>query len=207
MLAEGRHIFGRVGSAFSLFEEQAQDLSAYCHLHSLSIFQKTLHCTGKQRSRLLWNYWIQSSPKDSKPSADNNTRYSLAKSITGCIKFIKRVALWMDFWQLDDIFEILGQNESLHGKRTVVFCLSLSPPQRLPLGIPIKIENNRKNGKRAGTNTNRPLRRRGCLSPRTHYGRVRLARERARLLTLFLPYAKPILKKTRTVLQSTTRRT
>ena len=56
----------------------------------------------------------------------------------------------MDFWQLDDIFELLGQNESLHGKRTVVFCLSLSPPQRLPLGIPIKIENNRKNGKRAG---------------------------------------------------------
>ena len=137
-------------SAFSLFEERAQDLSVYCHFHSLSIFQKTLHCTVKQRSRLLWNYWIQSSPKDSKPSADNNTRYSLAKSITGCIKFIKRVALWMDFWQLDDIFELLGQNESLHGKRTVVFCLSLSPPRRLPVGIPMKIENNRKNKKRAG---------------------------------------------------------
>ena len=56
----------------------------------------------------------------------------------------------MDFWQLDDIFELLGQNESLHGKRTVVFCLSLSPPQRLPLGIPIKIENDRKYGKHAG---------------------------------------------------------
>ena len=198
MLAEGRHIFGRVGSAFSLFEEQAQDLSAYCHLHSLSIFQKTLHCTGKQRSRLLWNYWIKSSPKDSKPSADNNTRYSLAKSITGCIKFIKRVALWMDFWQLDDIFELLGQNESLQGKRTVVSCLSLSPPQTLPVSIPIKIENNRKNRKR-GEPTQRGLCRGESVS--------RLARERARLLTLFLPYAKPILRKTRTVLQSTTRRT
>ena len=56
----------------------------------------------------------------------------------------------MDFWQLNDIFELLGQNESLHGKQTVVLCLSLSPPQRLPLGIPIKLENNRKNRKRAG---------------------------------------------------------
>ena len=45
----------------------------------------------------------------------------------------------MDFRQLDDIFELLGQNESLHGKRTVVFCLSLSPPQRLPLGIPVVV--------------------------------------------------------------------
>ena len=81
----------------------------------------------------------------------------------------------MDFWQLDDIFELLGQNESLH-----VFCLSLSPPQRLPLGIP------------------KPI-----LRTTSVWG----SRESARLLTLFLPYAKPILKKTRTVLQSTTRRT
>ena len=56
----------------------------------------------------------------------------------------------MDFWQLDDIFELPGQNESLQGKQTVVFCLSLSPLQTLPVGIPIKIENNRKNRKRAG---------------------------------------------------------
>ena len=45
----------------------------------------------------------------------NNTqdcfRYSLAKSITGCIKFTKRTELWIDFWQLDDIFEPPGQNE------------------------------------------------------------------------------------------------
>ena len=57
------------------------------------IFQKTLHCTGKKRSRLLWNYCIQRSPQDSKPSADSNTRYSLAKSMTGCIKFAKRMGL------------------------------------------------------------------------------------------------------------------
>ena len=57
------------------------------------IFQKTLHCTGKKLSRLLWNYCIQSSPQDSKPSADRNTRYSLAKSMTWCIKFTERVGL------------------------------------------------------------------------------------------------------------------
>ena len=29
---------------------------------------------------------------------------------TGCIKFTKRVELWIDFWQLDNIFESPGQN-------------------------------------------------------------------------------------------------
>ena len=54
-------------------------------------------------------------------SADNNTRYSPSKSITGCINFIKRAGLWTDFWQLDDIFEPPGRNEPLYGKRTVGF--------------------------------------------------------------------------------------
>ena len=45
-----------LGSAFSLFEEQEQALWAYCHFHSFLIFQKTLHCTRKQRWRLkVWN--------------------------------------------------------------------------------------------------------------------------------------------------------
>ena len=43
--------------------------------------------------------------QDSKPSANNNTRYSLAKSITGCIKFTKRAESSIDFWQLQDVFE------------------------------------------------------------------------------------------------------
>ena len=30
------------------------------------------------------------------------TRYSLAKSVTGCVKFTKRVELWIDFWQLEN---------------------------------------------------------------------------------------------------------
>ena len=48
----------------------------------------------------------------SKPSANkSNTRYSLAKSITGRIKFTKRTELWIDFWQLYDIFEPPGHNE------------------------------------------------------------------------------------------------
>ena len=33
------------------------------------------------------------------------------ESITGCIKFTKTTELWIDFWQLDDIFEPPGQNE------------------------------------------------------------------------------------------------
>ena len=48
--------------------------------------------------------WIQHSTQDLKPSANINMHYSLAKSITGCIKFTKRGELWIDFWQLDDIF-------------------------------------------------------------------------------------------------------
>ena len=44
-------------------------------------------------------------------NAQDCFRYSLAKSITGCIKFTKRTELWIDFWQLDDIFEPPGQNE------------------------------------------------------------------------------------------------
>ena len=58
----------------------------------------------------------------SKPSANkSNTRYSLAKSITGRIKFTKRTELWIDFWQLYDIFEPLVTTNSLYGKRTVGF--------------------------------------------------------------------------------------
>ena len=88
------------------------------------IFQKTLHCTGKKLSRLLWNYCIQRSPQDSKPSADSNTRYSLAKSMTGCIKFTERVGLWIDFWQLDNIW-----SERTHC--TVGFFLSSHTPYGL----------------------------------------------------------------------------
>ena len=90
-------LFEVLGSAFSLFEEQEQALSAYCHFYSFLIFQKTRHCTRKQCSRLLCNQWIQCSPQDSKRSANNNTCYSLAKSIIGCIKFTKRAELWRDF--------------------------------------------------------------------------------------------------------------
>ena len=38
-------LFEVLGSAFSLFEEQEQALSAYCHFYSFLIFQKTRHCT------------------------------------------------------------------------------------------------------------------------------------------------------------------
>ena len=35
-------------STFSLFKEQTQALSTYCHFHSFLISHKTPHCTGKQ---------------------------------------------------------------------------------------------------------------------------------------------------------------
>ena len=46
-----------------------------------------------------------------KPSVNNNMHYSFAKPITRCIKFTKREELWIEFWQLDNIFESPGQNK------------------------------------------------------------------------------------------------
>ena len=66
---------------------------------------------GNNAQDWLWKYWIQRSPQDSKPSANNDTCYSLTKSITGHIKFTKRVEAWINFWQLDDVFEPPVQNE------------------------------------------------------------------------------------------------
>ena len=68
-----------LGSVFSLFKELA--LSAYCHFHSFFDL-----------------------PEVSKPSANkSNTRYSLATSISRCIKFTKRTELWIDIWQLYEL--------------------------------------------------------------------------------------------------------
>ena len=110
-----------LGSAFSLFEKQEWALLGYCHIHSFLIFQKTRHYTRKQCSRLLYNYWIQRSPQDSKPSANNSTCYSLAKSITGCIKFTKRAELWRDFGTLTTFLKPLVKMNLLYGKWTVGF--------------------------------------------------------------------------------------
>ena len=110
-------------SAFSLFEEQA--LLSHCHFHSFLILRYiyyiklyTPHFTEKQRLKLSIT-GLQH--QDSKPSADNNMRYSPSKSITECIKFTKRAELWTDFWHLDDILNPLVGTNSLYGKRTVVF--------------------------------------------------------------------------------------
>ena len=59
-----------------------------------------VHCTPKQCSRLDTAF---------------NTRFKA----TGCIKLTKRVELWIDFWQLDNIFESLVRTNSLYGKWTV----------------------------------------------------------------------------------------
>ena len=59
-------------------------------------------------------------------NAQDCFRYSLAKSITGYIKFTKRTELWLDFWQLDDIFEPPGQNELIILKTDSRFFFSLA---------------------------------------------------------------------------------
>ena len=59
-------------------------------------------------------------------NAQDCFRYSLAKSITGCIKFTRRTELWIDFWQLDDIFEPPGENELIKWKTDSLFFF-LSP--------------------------------------------------------------------------------
>ena len=102
-----------------------QHTATFTHLLT---FQKTLHCTQKQCSRLLWNYlrsiMYNFQHNDLKPSANNNTHCSLAKTITRCIKFTKRVELWIHFLQLDDSFEPLVRMNSLYGKRWVKCFLS-----------------------------------------------------------------------------------
>ena len=87
-----------LGSAFSLFERQEQSLSAYCHFHLLmfdppentTLYTETMLKTALE---LLEINYVQLSTQDLKPSANNNTHCSLAKTITRCIKFTKRVEL------------------------------------------------------------------------------------------------------------------
>jgi len=56
-----------LGSAFSLFEEQEQALSAYCLFPSFLTFQKTLHCTRNNVEDLRFGIttWTQCLPQDS----------------------------------------------------------------------------------------------------------------------------------------------
>ena len=95
-------------SAYSPFEEQAQALLAYSHFHSLLILHFIYYISQRSNAK---NCFRIMQNQDSKPSADNNTRYSPSKSITECIKFTKRAELWTDFWQLDDIFELLTHSK------------------------------------------------------------------------------------------------
>ena len=63
-------------------------------------------------------------------NAQDCFRYSLAKSITGCIKFTKRTELWLDFWQLDDIFEPhwSERNHYIENGQSVFFFSRLTCP-------------------------------------------------------------------------------
>ena len=124
-----------IGSAFSLFQEQEQALSSYCHFYSFLIYFWSIF-------DWLWKYRIQRSPQDSKPSANNDTYYSLTKSITGCIKFTKRAELWINFWQLDDVFEPPVQNDLIVWKTDSFFRgagTGLAPFARVRLSLYSKL--------------------------------------------------------------------
>ena len=114
-------LFEVLSSAFSLFEEQEQALSAYCHFYSFLIFQKTRHCTRKQHSRLLCNYWIQCSPQDSKRSANNNTCYSLVNQSPGVSNLQRGQSCEEIFDTLMTFLNPLVRMNLLYGNWTVGF--------------------------------------------------------------------------------------
>ena len=100
------------------------------HFSSSTIYTTykfTIYTTIHREATLKTALELLDTAEDSKPSADNNTRYSPSQSITEWIKFTKRVELWTDFWQLDHIFEPPGRNE-LYGKRTDGFFSRLTRP-------------------------------------------------------------------------------
>ena len=97
--------------------------TVYCHFHSFidlpentTLYTETMLKTALE---LLEINYVQLSTQDLKPSANNNKHCSLAKTITRCIKFTKKVELWIHFLKLDDIFEPLVRMNSLYGKRWV----------------------------------------------------------------------------------------
>ena len=120
-----RTFYNRSAWHFRLFpsSRSRQALLLYCHVHSFLILHYLYYIS--QRSNTKKCFWITGLQReDSKPSADNNRRYSPAKSITECINFIKRAGLWTDFWQLDDIFEPPGRNDLIVWKTDSRFFLS-----------------------------------------------------------------------------------
>ena len=103
----------------------------YCHFHSLLILHYIYYISQRSNAKKCFRI-TGLQRQDSKPSADNNTRYSPSKSITECINFIKRAGLWTDFWQLDDIFEPPGRNKLIVWKTDSRFFLSRLT---LPTGV------------------------------------------------------------------------
>ena len=81
---------------FLLFQQQIFFVLVCIHPRTSRVPPRVLAsgpkpCGGNNTKICFRNYWIQR--QDSKPSADNNTRYSPAKSISECIEFTKRVEL------------------------------------------------------------------------------------------------------------------
>ena len=93
----------------------------------LLTFQKTLHCTRKQCSRLLWNYWrsiMCNFQHKTWSQVQTITHTVLLRKQSPGTSNLQRVELWIHFLQLDDIFEPLVRMNSLYGKRWVKCFLS-----------------------------------------------------------------------------------
>lgn len=114
-----------LSSAFLLFEEQAQALSAYCQFHSFLNFQKKLHCTGKQRSRLLALESLDSVYHKILGHLQTLTRTILSRNRSPGVSNLQRG------WSFEQIFDSskaflssLVRTNSLYEKPTVRFSFS-----------------------------------------------------------------------------------
>ena len=110
------------------FEEQAQALLTYCHLHSFLIFHFIYYISQRSNAKNCVRITGYSVMVRSQVQTIYNTRYSLSREITECIKFTDRVEFSCKqiFDSSKTFFTPLVGTNSLYGKRTVVFFF-LSP--------------------------------------------------------------------------------
>ena len=129
-------LFEVLSSAFSLFEEQAQAFSAYCHFHSFLNFQKKPHRTGKQRSRLLALELLDIVYHKILGHVQTLPRTILSRNRSPGVSNLQRG------WSFEQIFDSsktflspLVRTNSLYEKRTVRFSFSplTSPCETLTL--------------------------------------------------------------------------
>ena len=96
VLKQQPHILQFIRSAWhfrlSPSSRSRQAFLLYCHFHSFLILHYIYYISQRSNAKKCFRI-TGLQRQDSKPRADNNTRYSPSKSITECIDFIKRAGL------------------------------------------------------------------------------------------------------------------